>query len=37
MDALISRSQSGRRFPLVLFSVFNKLALGIAAVGIYAW
>lgn len=35
MDALIARSESGRRFPLVLFSIFSALALGIAVVGIY--
>jgi len=34
-DALIAGSESGRRFPLVLFSIFSALALGIAAVGIY--
>jgi len=35
MDELIAQSTAPRRFPLVLFSVFAALALGIAAVGIY--
>ncbi|MGD0873336.1 MAG: ABC transporter permease [Bryobacteraceae bacterium] len=35
MEALIARSSADRKFPLVLFSVFGALALGIAAVGIY--
>jgi putative ABC transport system permease protein len=35
MDELISQSNAPRRFPLVLFSAFGLVAMGIAAAGIY--